>query len=66
MAESRFVQSTEAPEAVGVNERTRYYVLSQERDKGFASEIRDDRHASATGGAAVPDPVIFILCQPAA
>jgi len=52
MAESRFVQSTEAPEAVSVNERTRRYVLSQERDKGFASEIRDGRHASAAGGAA--------------
>ena len=51
MAESSFVQSTKAPEAVGVNARTRCYVLSQERDEGFASEIRDDRHASASGRA---------------
>src|SRR5690349_8356670 len=44
MGESSFIQSTKAPEAVGVNERTRCYVLSQERDDGSASEIRDDRH----------------------
>ena len=39
-------------EAVGVYERTRCYVLSQEGDEGSASEIRDARHASAPGRAA--------------
>ena len=52
MAESGFFQSPEAPEAVGVEERARCHVLSQEGKEGFFSEIRDDRHASASGPAA--------------
>src|ERR1035437_10481107 len=46
------LQSGEAVEGVGVNERARCYVLSQEREEGSASEIRDDRHATAPGRAA--------------
>ena len=52
MAKPRLLQSGEALEAVGVYDRARCHVLSQERDEGFASEIRDDRHASAPGRAA--------------
>src|SRR5450759_239784 len=49
MANPRLLQASEAVEGVGIHERSRCRVMSQERDQGYASEIRDDRHASAPG-----------------